>query len=123
MYFEELASGSAYEGRCSDLGNCQPGDGVKFKGRGAIQLTGRANYDRAGKSLGLDLTTYPDLVCYPSVGFSSTVWFWMANSLNTWSTSSQADFTTLTKKINGGTNGMDDRLSRWAAAKTTLGCV
>jgi putative chitinase len=61
-YFEEIASGAAYEGR-RDLGNTQPGDGRRFKGRGPIQLTGRANYQRAGQALGLNLVaTQPKLL-------------------------------------------------------------
>src|ERR1700704_2715751 len=66
-YMEELASGSAYEGR-KDLGNTQPGDGKRYKGRGPIQLPGRANYRAAGKALGYDLEGMPELAARPEVG-------------------------------------------------------
>eukprot|EP01062_Namystynia_karyoxenos_P066913 TRINITY_DN6083_c0_g1_i2.p1 TRINITY_DN6083_c0_g1~~TRINITY_DN6083_c0_g1_i2.p1 ORF type:complete len:1537 (+),score=483.83 TRINITY_DN6083_c0_g1_i2:261-4613(+) len=120
-YFEEIASGAAYEGRCRDLGNCQAGDGRRFKGRGPIQLTGRANYRNAGRDLGLDLVGNPASVATPEVGFKTTVWFWTKNNLNRYCTGSTADFRTLTRRINGGYNGMQDRLNRWAAAKRDLG--
>jgi predicted chitinase len=121
LYFEELASGEAYEGR-TDLGNTQTGDGVRFKGRGAIQLTGRTNYQNAGSSLSLDLTSTPELVCFPSAGFKTTAWFWSSNNLNQYCTGSSDDFITLTKRIKGGENGLADRQNRWQAAKTALGC-
>lgn len=119
-YFEELASGDAYNGR-ADLGNTQPGDGPRFKGRGPIQLTGRANYRAAGKALGMDLEEKPEQVCLPSAGFKSSVWFWTSNGLNKYCTGTYNDFVTLTRRINGGTNGLDDRLARWDKAKAKLG--
>jgi hypothetical protein len=73
VYWEELASGRAYEGR-RDLGNTHPGDGVRFKGRGPIQLTGRNNYRAAGKALGLNLEANPKLVSTTDVGFRTTIW-------------------------------------------------
>jgi putative chitinase len=74
-YWEELASGAAYEGR-KDLGNTQPGDGKRFKGRGPIQLTGRVNYAAAGRALGMDLVSNPTIVATTDVGFKTTCWFW-----------------------------------------------
>ena len=73
IYMEELASGAAYEGR-KDLGNTQKGDGKRFKGRGPIQMTGRANYRAGGKVLGLYLEKHPEKVKTPEVGFRTSVW-------------------------------------------------
>jgi len=122
VYMEEIASGAAYEGRL-DLGNTQPGDGKRFKGRGPIQLTGRANYRAAGKALGLDLEAKPELVKTPAVGFRTSVWFWSLHKLNTLADVGTLDsFRMITKKINGGTNGQADREKYWATAKSVLGC-
>ena len=102
-YFEELASGAAYEGR-RDLGNTQPGDGRRFKGRGPIQLTGRANYRAAGRALGLDLENNPELVSRPDVGFRVAAWFWNSRGLN--GIAESGDFREVTRRINGGYNGL-----------------
>ncbi|CAF0836628.1 unnamed protein product [Adineta ricciae] len=122
VYMEEIASGAAYEGR-QDLGNTQPGDGKRFKGRGPIQLTGRANYAAAGKALGLDLVGNPDLVKTPTVGFRTSVWFWTTKNLNALADQGTLEsFRMITKKINGGTNGQADREEYWGKAKSVLGC-
>merc|ERR1711871_43493 len=120
-YFEEIASGAAYEWR-SDLGNNQPGDGRRYKGRGPIQLTGRANYRNAGQSLNRPFESKPELVCMPSGGFQAATWFWSRGNLNRYATASYNDFVTLTRRINGGTNGLQDRLNRWAKAKNYMKC-
>lgn len=117
-YFEELASGAAYEGR-RDLGNTQPGDGVRYKGRGPIQLTGRNNYRAAGQALGLDLEANPALAARPDVGFRTAAWFW--NSRNLSPLADQGNFRAITKKINGGYNGEAGREKYWARAKQALG--
>ena len=123
LYFEEIANGSAYEGR-KDLGNTQPGDGARFKGRGPIQLTGRANYAAAGSALGLDLVGNPESVCFPGVGWRTTAWFWNKNGLNQFCKSgAYNDFVTLTKRINGGVNGLEDRVNKWNSARAKLGCA
>jgi putative chitinase len=122
MLFEELASGEAYEGRCSKLGNCQTGDGVRFKGRGAIQITGRSNYQALSNSVGNDYINKPELLVLPSNGFEASVWYWNSNKLNKYCTGKVNDFFELTRRINGGTNGIDDRLNRWNNAKTVLQC-
>ncbi len=81
IYWEEIASGAAYEGR-RDLGNTQPGDGVRYKGRGPIQLTGRANYRAAGQALNLPLEAQPKMVSETSVGFRTSLWYWNSRSLS-----------------------------------------
>jgi putative chitinase len=122
VYMEELASGEAYEGR-KDLGNTQPGDGKRYKGRGPIQLTGRANYRAAGQALGLDLEGNPEQVKTPQVGFRVAVWFWTTRKLNDLADQGTLEsFRQITKKINGGTNGQADREQYWAKAKNALGC-
>lgn len=64
-FMMEIASGSAYEGRCSDLGNCFPGDGRRFKGRGFVQITGRRNYTQWARKLGIDFVSNPEKVAVP----------------------------------------------------------
>eukprot|EP00163_Fabomonas_tropica_P001067 TRINITY_DN10807_c0_g1_i2.p1 TRINITY_DN10807_c0_g1~~TRINITY_DN10807_c0_g1_i2.p1 ORF type:complete len:293 (+),score=75.69 TRINITY_DN10807_c0_g1_i2:319-1197(+) len=107
-----------YDGR-RDLGNTQPGDGYRFRGRGPIQLTGRNNYQKAGQALGVDLTRNPDVVSTPTMGFRTTVWYWTTRKLNRYCDS--GDFRTLTKRINGGYNGYADRVKYWNKAKQCLG--
>ena len=80
-YVEELASGAAYEGR-KDLGNIQKGDGKRFKGRGLIQITGRANYTQISKDLGEDFIKHPELLSTPKYAVQSACWFWNKNKLN-----------------------------------------
>jgi len=119
VYMEELASGAAYEGR-RDLGNTQPGDGKRFKGRGPIQLTGRANYQKAGQALGMDLISNPTIVATNAVGFRTSAWFWSSHGLN--ELADQGAFSTITSRINGGQNGASDRNMRWGKCKIALAC-
>ena len=72
---KEFADGSQYEGR-KDLGNVKPGDGPKYKGRGFIQITGRANYTQAAKDLGIDLVNHPELAERPDVATKVSLWYW-----------------------------------------------
>jgi predicted chitinase len=116
-YMEELASGSAYEGR-KDLGNTQPGDGKRYKGRGPIQLTGRANYKKYGDLLGLDLINNPTIAATKEVGFRIAGQFWQLNGLNP--LADQQDIKQITKRINGGYNGLDDRIKYYNRAKQVL---
>jgi predicted chitinase len=113
-YFEEIASGAAYEGR-QDLGNTQPGDGKRFKGRGPIQLTGRANYTAAGKALGLDLVGNPAMAAQPQHAFRVSAWWWKNHGLN--EISDKDDVSAATRRINGGLNGLADRQTRYNRVK------
>ena len=109
-YVEEIASGEAYEGR-KDLGNIAPGDGKRFKGRGLIQITGRANYDEVGKELSYNFILNPENLELPGPAAFSAAWFWFDRGLNR-----LADidaFEKITRRINGGVNGMEDRLKHW----------
>jgi predicted chitinase/LysM repeat protein len=117
-YFEEIASGAAYEGR-ADLGNTQAGDGVRFKGRGPIQLTGRSNYEAAGRDLGLDLVNNPAQAADPEVGFRIATWFWGSRNLN--ALADVQNFDGITRRVNGGYNGKADRDMYYARAKQVLG--
>ncbi len=118
-YAEELADGSAYEGR-RDLGNTQTGDGRRFKGRGLIQLTGRANYLAYSEASGIDYVARPQLLASdPFAAVDVACWFWDQRKLN--KLADRDDVKTLTKRINGGFNGLDDRLDYLARAKAVLG--
>lgn len=105
----EFASGAAYEGR-KDLGNTQPGDGVRFKGRGYIQLTGRANYTKFSTFCGEDCVANPDLVATKFPMMSAGYFF---NSTKLWTIcdkgSTPDDVKAVTKRVNGGYNGLEDR--------------
>lgn len=118
-YVRELASGAAYDtGRlAARLGNSPQadGDGQKYKGRGLIQITGRSNYIACSKALGLDLINKPELLEQPINAARSAAWFWSVHGLN--ELADAGDFITITKRINGGTNGLADRKSYWARAK------
>ena len=111
-----------YEGR-KDIGNTEPGDGSKYRGRGFIQITGRANYAAAGKALHLDLIGHPEILEEPDMCALSAAWWWFAHGLNERADDVSRDsFVRITQIINGGTNGLPDRLARWEAAKQAL-CV
>ena len=103
---EEFASGDAYEGR-SDLGNTQPGDGRRFKGRGLLQLTGRANYREFGGVLGVDLEGRPETAAQPALSLRIACEYWKRRNIN--KACDQDDLMTVTRLINGGLNGLEDR--------------
>ena len=111
------AAQARYEGR-ADLGNTQPGDGSKFRGRGLIQITGRANYKACGEALGLDLIRQPELLEKPHHACMSAAWFWASRGLNTMADAGQFD--TITRRINGGQNGAADRQALYARALKVL---
>ena len=109
-YDEEIHDGSNYEGR-SDLGNTQPGDGRRYKGRGYIQLTGRANYKHFGDKLGYDLEGSPELAKRPDIAAAIAVSYW-DERVNR-EAARRGDVLTVTKNINGGTNGLQDRIAKF----------
>ncbi|SMF93917.1 Predicted chitinase [Methylomagnum ishizawai] len=117
-HVEEIASGADYEGR-KDLGNTRPGDGKRFKGRGLIQITGRANYAAAGSALGIDLLANPERLEEPEFAALSAAWFWRSKGLN--ELSDLGEFDQITRRINGGTNGAADRRERRKRARAALG--
>lgn len=106
-----------YEGR-ADIGNTEPGDGKRFMGRGLIQITGRANYAKAGAALNLPLLDQPQLLEQPGNAALSAAWFWNVHGLN--DLADAGDFVTITRRINGGMNGYADRLALLALAKDAL---
>ncbi len=106
-----------YEGR-ADLGNVNPGDGYRYRGRGPIQITGRANYRRYGEMLGLDLEGNPDLAAAPAVGIRIAAAYWTRNRIN--APADRDDIEAVTRIINGGLTGIVDRRARLAAAKALL---
>ncbi|SKU70785.1 Bacteriophage protein [Mycobacteroides abscessus subsp. massiliense] len=123
VYTEEIASGAAYEGR-SDLGNTQPGDGVRFKGRSWIQITGRNNYAAfsrwcSGKGLVPSPTEFVDnpnrLADLKWAGIGAA-WYWTVARSDINALSDRQDLETVTRRINGGTNGLADRRDRYNRA-------
>lgn len=111
---QEYASGSAYEGR-KDLGNVKKGDGRRYKGRGIFQLTGRANYRTIGKVLDLDLENNPDSALNPKYSVLIALEYWKSRRIN--SNADIDDIVGVTKKINGGRNGLQDRINLLKRAK------
>lgn len=116
---EQLDSEAAvWEGR-DDLGNTQPGDGVRFKGRGLLQVVGRTNYTEIGTGLGVDLIKNPTRLADPDLAVLSAAWYWSKNQLN--DDADMEDVKTVTRVINGGYNGLADRIKLLQAAKKALG--
>ena len=95
-----------YEGR-KDLGNTQEGDGLRFKGRGFIQVTGRANYTMLSKDTRIDFLNHPELLEQEANAMISALWFWNKKKLN--ELADKDDCKAITKRINGGYNGLEDR--------------
>lgn len=137
-YVREIASGKRYEGR-KDLGNIYPGDGVKFKGRGLIQLTGRSNYRDVSLALFKDLRllTTPDLLAQPKYAVQSACWYWQSRDLG--EIADEPDdkrhliirikkpkivltpFDYISFRINGGFNGLEQRRAFYEKARQVLG--
>lgn len=112
-YMEEIASGKAYEFR-KDLGNTILGDGIRYKGRGGIQITGKANYAAISKSLGVDFVKFPQLLSETPYCIESACWFWVTRGLNV--LADNEDMKNITKRINGGLNGYSDRIKYYKRA-------
>jgi putative chitinase len=101
------------------MGNTEEGDGWRFRGRGLKQLTGRDNYTRFGKSVDMTAEEAADYVATPAGAIESACWFWDANNLN--DIADTDNVVKMTKKINGGNIGLDDRQKRYAHAMEVLG--
>jgi putative chitinase len=109
-------AGKVYNGR---LGNTSEEEASRYLGRGLIQLTGKENYDNCGKGIGVDLINQPQLLVEPNYAAMSAGWFWNKKGLNALADS--GDFETMTKRINGGLIGLDDRKAKIAKALSILG--
>lgn len=106
-----------YEGR-ADLGNTMPGDGYRFRGRGPIQLTGRANYRRFGQRIGVALEEHPEIAAVPSIGLWTALEYWRDRGLN--ALADADDIEGITRKVNGGLNGFAERKAMLAKVKGLL---
>lgn len=106
-----------YEGR-ADLGNTRSGDGSRFRGRGLIQITGRANYQAVSDALSVDAIGNPDLLSKPPLAALASGWWWQNHGLN--EISDAKDVVRATKRINGGTNGLKERQALYEAAMDVL---
>jgi len=108
----------AYANRMGN-GDEASGDGWRFCGRGLIQLTGRSNYQAFADSIETDINDIPDYLATFEGAVQSACWFWETNNLNKWA--DLGDIVTLTKRINGGTLGLDDRMKHYTHALHVLG--
>lgn len=114
---EEFASGARYEGR-ADLGNSRPGDGIRYKGRGLLQLTGRANYRDMGRTLGVNLEQDPERAAEPVLSLKIACEYWKNKKIN--AACDGDDIIGVTRLVNGGTNGLDDRRTLTSKAKAAV---
>jgi hypothetical protein len=105
--------------RTNKLGNTQPGDGWRFRGRGLIQLTGRWNYEKFGKEVGMTAEQAAAYMETKKGAMESALWFWKVNNLNRFADAD--DIRGMSRAVNGGDNGMDDRVTRYTRNKTVLG--
>ena len=109
-------AGKVYNGR---MGNTSEEEASKFFGRGLIQLTGKENYERCGNAIGVDLVGQPDLLAEPNYAALSAGWFWNKHGLN--ELADAQEHGQITKRINGGTLGLDDRIAKTTKAAQALG--
>jgi putative chitinase len=101
------------------MGNLQDGDGYTYRGRGLIQITGREMYTKCGNALGIDLIDNPDLLLAPQYAALSAGWFWNKHGLNL--LADAQEYGTITRRINGGTTGLDERIAKITKALQVLG--
>lgn len=126
LYTKELGNTSYFNkydiqyapNKAKELGNTSPGDGAKYRGRGLIQVTGKANYAACGKALGLDLVSNPELLEQPGYAAESAGWYWGSRNIN--SAADADDIVRITKLVNGGTMHLDRRKAYYAKAKQVL---
>jgi len=114
---QEKIANRAYANRMGN-GNEASGDGWKFCGRGLIQLTGRNNYESFAESIETPVEEIPEYLATFEGAAQSACWFWETNNLNKWA--DQGEMVTLTKKINGGTLGLEDRIKHYKHALEVL---
>jgi putative chitinase len=105
---------------CDRMGNGDEasGDGWKYRGKGLIQLTGKDNYQRFSDATGVDAVGNPELLAEPEMAALSAGWFWSTNGLNALADSK--DVLAMTKRINGGTHGLDDRQAKYAKVTESM---
>lgn len=124
QFLEELGGKTwwvRYEGR-RDLGNTVQGDGIRYHGRGVVQLTGKANYIEFGDALGVDLLHHPELAALMPVAARLGGIFWKRRGLNVYADmNTDEGFRRMTIRLNGGVNGITDRYSRWKALRKIMG--
>lgn len=113
----EAIANFAYAGRMGN-GDAETGDGWRYRGRGFLQLTGKTNYEHASNDLGFDFVSEPDAVATPEGAALTAAWFWKKHNLNYYVDNN--DFTQMTKIINGGTIGLEDRVARFNHAMSVL---
>jgi len=113
----ELIANRVYSSRMGN-GDAASGDGYRYRGRGLIQLTGKDNYTACGKALNVDLHKTPDYLETAEGASRSAAWFWSHNGLNKFADAD--DILGCTKRVNGGTNGLEDRTKHYKDAKAVL---
>ena len=113
----QALANKVYSGRMGN-GNEASGDGWKYRGRGMIQLTGKANYEKCGHGIGFDLVGNPDLLTAPRLAAMSAAWFWSTNGLNR--LADEGDQAAICKRVNGGHHGLASRIAMFELARRVL---
>ena len=119
----EKSDGAAYEppsALAADLGNTHAGDGARYIGRGVLQITGRFDYAQCAKALGLQLLDHPELLEDPANASLCGAWFFCSHGCNELADADPNHFASICKKINGGYNGIDERIGCWIRARAAL---